>query len=90
MKQVFYLADGTVREVGALQVIKSVVAEIAKIDVINPIVSEVAYKGRLATCDTCPKFVPDTKQCMQCGCYMEAKAKIRTAECPLGKWNTNV
>ena len=86
MKQVFYRADGTKTVIDAIDIVKNVVAEVAKIDIIDPIVNEVTHSARLATCGACDKFAPDTKQCMKCGCFMQAKSKIRTAKCPLDKW----
>jgi len=32
-------------------------------------------------CDQYKHFV-----CMQCGCFMPLKTKLRSAECPIAKW----
>ena len=41
---------------------------------------------RYAICLECPELIGLTKQCKQCGCFMAMKTKIKSAECPLGKW----
>ena len=40
------------------------------------------YADRLDACNSCPHFKKDTVRCGLCGCYMEHKAKWKTAECP--------
>jgi len=47
-------------------------------------VSEPARQTRLAICRTCDQLSGD--RCAQCGCFMSAKAGIRSQACPLGKW----
>ena len=43
-------------------------------------------KERIAICKKCPSFVDD-RYCEHCGCYMEAKAMIKNATCPINAWN---
>ena len=56
---------------------------------------------RLATCRACEHYVEKTKSCGPlvteaftdsplCGCYMPAKTKLKTASCPLDKWEATV
>jgi hypothetical protein len=56
---------------------------------------------RLATCQSCEHYVEKTKSCGPlvteaftdsplCGCFMPAKTKLKTASCPLGKWEATV
>lgn len=42
--------------------------------------------SRLEICKGCPKYIPATHQCKECGCIMNLKVKLPNAECPLGKW----
>ena len=60
-------------------------------------VSAQKRSDRLRTCQECEHYVPKTKSCGDlvkeaftdsplCGCYMPAKTKLKTASCPLGKW----
>lgn len=42
--------------------------------------------ARYAICLSCPLFIPDSKRCSECGCFMEAKTWIKGASCPVGKW----
>ena len=43
-------------------------------------------KRRLAVCSTCEYFLPKTKRCRKCGCYMKAKVLFQAAECKLNLW----
>lgn len=45
--------------------------------------AEKAY-ARLEICKTC-EFFKDTR-CLKCGCFMEKKAHIELASCPVNKW----
>lgn len=62
---------------------------VTPLDLMNPKkqrVSENVQKQRLSICETCPSFIHVTKQCMNCGCIMPLKTKLKDATCPLGKW----
>lgn len=41
---------------------------------------------RIDLCKKCEHFILKSKQCSQCGCYMEAKTWIKAASCPIGSW----
>ena len=41
---------------------------------------------RLEICRACDHFIKLTTQCTKCGCIMKAKATLKTAACPIGKW----
>ena len=56
---------------------------------------------RLAICQACEHYVVNTKSCgplvteaftdsKLCGCYMPAKAKLKTSSCPLEKWDAYI
>lgn len=47
--------------------------------------AEIAEK-RMAICEDCPRLVRLTKQCKECGCFMNLKTKLAAASCPIGKW----
>jgi len=58
-------------------------------DMINPNVEHVSEddaKMRLEICKACPFLIKSTTQCKKCGCFMQAKTKLKHAECPVGKW----
>lgn len=58
-------------------------------DMINPNVpraSEELANHRYSICEGCPELIQLTKQCKQCGCFMNLKTKLEQATCPLGKW----
>ena len=56
---------------------------------------------RLAVCQACEHFVQQTKSCGDlvkeaftdsplCGCHMPTKTRLKTASCPLGKWEAYI
>jgi len=49
-------------------------------------VSDKTYKARTTICKSCDKFDDLENRCMECGCYVPAKAKIIIDSCPLNKW----
>jgi hypothetical protein len=44
------------------------------------------YTERMNICRSCEHLVKLTTQCKKCGCFMQAKTKLKNAACPLGKW----
>jgi hypothetical protein len=62
---------------------------VTPLDLINPKMQRVdsdLREKRLSICSSCPSFISATKQCMNCGCIMPLKTKLKDATCPLGKW----
>lgn len=47
---------------------------------------ELLAQERIKVCETCDEFKKLARQCRQCGCFVDLKAQILTAECPTGKW----
>lgn len=41
---------------------------------------------RLKTCEECPRLFRTTRQCKECGCFVDAKTRFKNSECPLKKW----
>jgi len=59
-------------------------------DMINPNsewATEEEAKRRFEICKACPRLIPITNQCKECGCIMNAKTKLLHADCPLHKWD---
>lgn len=48
--------------------------------------TEEMSKMRMEICEACPKLIKLTKQCKECGCFMNLKTKLTAATCPLSKW----
>ena len=46
--------------------------------------SSAGMELRLNKCSVCPLRVDD--RCSACGCFIAAKAAMRSAECPIGEW----
>jgi hypothetical protein len=42
------------------------------------------YEQRQAICANC-EFL-DSDRCKKCGCFVAAKARLKTESCPIGKW----
>lgn len=58
-------------------------------DILNPNIpktEENLQKARIEICDNCEKFFKPTRQCRECGCFMDIKTKLEQAYCPIGKW----
>jgi len=49
--------------------------------------SDEIYKKRTSICKSCDKFDDLESTCMQCGCFVPAKARIIVDSCPLKKWD---
>lgn len=54
--------------------------------VTQPKVDDSVSEKRMAKCLECPELIQMTKQCKQCGCFMNMKVRLEKAVCPLGKW----
>lgn len=62
---------------------------VTPLDLINrnsPKSSEELAAARYTTCQGCERFLNVTKQCLECGCFMNLKTRLLNAKCPLGKW----
>lgn len=55
---------------------------------------------RLSICEACDRFDPTNRKCLECGCFMDVKTKLKSqydykkqetiiTRCPLGKWGQN-
>lgn len=49
-------------------------------------VSDPIEKERLRVCLDCEKYNTEKQSCNECGCYMPAKVKWLSSQCPLKKW----
>lgn len=49
-------------------------------------VDEPTYERRMSLCHGCEFFIQDDKRCTKCGCFMEAKTRLKKAFCPVHKW----
>jgi len=52
------------------------------------LVTEEVYNTRMNICNGCEFFVHKSKRCTQCGCFMEAKTRLKKTFCPIHKWET--
>jgi hypothetical protein len=59
-------------------------------DMVNPKIEKLPkkeYQKRLDICLGCDRLIKLTKQCKECGCFMNIKTQLPHASCPLGKWD---
>lgn len=49
-------------------------------------VSKKEYDERRNICYACPFFNVREMRCMDCGCYIKVKARLKVEECPQGYW----
>jgi hypothetical protein len=49
-------------------------------------VTEDEVMERMAACRSCEMYDDRQNRCNACGCFLNAKAFFRSAECDLGKW----
>lgn len=49
-------------------------------------ITKLTYQQRFDICKKCPRFFAPTGQCKECGCFMRVKARIKSQNCPIGKW----
>jgi hypothetical protein len=62
---------------------------VSPVDFFNPdteYASDELATHRYLMCSSCPSLIKATKQCKECGCFMNLKVKLASANCPLGKW----
>ena len=46
-------------------------------------------ESRMSCCNECSDVIcitKNTKVCKHCGCFLDAKTRIKEEECPLNKW----
>lgn len=58
-------------------------------DILNPNIprsSDDVQSKRMSICESCERFFKPTRQCKECGCFMDIKTKLEQASCPLEKW----
>ncbi len=51
-----------------------------------PPVSPEEVSQRLARCTACDRFLPVEQRCALCGCFVAFKSRLRSQNCPVGKW----
>lgn len=51
-----------------------------------PMSSDELSAERLKICEKCPEFARLSRQCRNCGCFLDLKTKLLEASCPLHHW----
>ena len=55
-----------------------------------PLTKSADFEKRLNICFNCPHFSSKGRitsgRCLECGCFIRAKARLETEKCPIGKW----
>ena len=54
------------------------------------VTDDVTLNKRMAQCKACPEWDKDgmggTGRCRKCGCSTQAKLRMASEKCPIGKW----
>lgn len=50
-------------------------------------VSSDVRENRINLCHECEYFIKASSQCKNCGCFMPMKTWLKSAKCPVNKWN---
>lgn len=64
---------------------KAVVATATRGEVV-PIVPRDVWQQRLEICSSCDAYEASRGRCHYCGCSMKTKARLKSQDCPIGKW----
>jgi hypothetical protein len=66
----------------------STVVERVQEKLANITVSDADFNNRMNTCQKCMFYSSESMspRCLQCGCFLDAKARLADSKCPLGKW----
>lgn len=51
--------------------------------------SDEVFNERISICKTCDRYKESKQECLECGCFVPAKAKIILDSCPLDKWHVD-
>ena len=83
--------DNYVKPPTFMEMVKGFAKETKKfIEAGAPIISTEEYSIRLLECNKCEHLIRKSMRCGQCGCLLQAKARMKTAHCPLGKWENGI
>jgi len=53
----------------------------------NPTIAPRAIaQERMTICESCDRYLPDSKICEICGCYLPLKTAAANMRCPIDKW----
>lgn len=50
------------------------------------IVSDEVFRERMTICKACDRYDDLQNRCMECGCFLNQKARVVLDGCPLDKW----
>jgi hypothetical protein len=52
------------------------------------IASDEEQVSRMNTCERCSYFSSSglSPRCLQCGCFLDAKTRLKMSKCPIDKW----
>jgi hypothetical protein len=83
--------DGYVKPLSFLEMVKNF-KETTKEFINNggKLVEPMVYTNRLGKCNDCEHLIREKMRCGACGCLLEAKAKMKSAHCPQGKWENGM
>jgi len=66
--------------------VKAAAMESAALITGSPEVSQEDIDKRLSICNECDRFIKEANRCVECGCFLQFKTRLRSQHCPLDKW----
>ena len=73
------------KDLAAMQMTPELVEEMAASEVVVDFCGEVELRRRLVICGDCPRLL-DQMTCVECGCFVQFRARHSTAHCANGLW----
>lgn len=52
----------------------------------HAITDDETQKIRIELCNSCEHLVKPTRTCTKCGCFVDAKTRLKHSSCPIEKW----
>lgn len=68
-----------------LEKLKQKTQEISQ-KVLPELASDDVQKDRINICNSCEFLFTPTRNCKKCGCFVDAKTKLLSENCPINKW----
>ena len=73
------------KDLAAMHMTPELVEEMAASEVVVDFCGEAELRRRLDICGACPRLL-DQMTCVECGCFVQFRARHATAHCANGLW----
>jgi hypothetical protein len=55
-------------------------------EMVGKATTDEVFQSRIDICNECP-HLNSVRQCRECGCFVDGKARLALQECPIKKWS---